>query len=830
MGLALIATPAFSQYYANDITPPGSNSGKLSGAANGKQVGGSGNGHAVLLTGNALSSVDLNPAGYITSTASSTDGVQQCGWAYSSLGGGNHSMVWSGSASSYVDLHALFTWTYCTGVQGGQQVGYGERPVYTVFYQHAMLWNGSAGTAVDLQPATGYPYSKAMGVAYGQQVGYTSTSAYPGGDTIGYQPGSHAMMWTGSAASAVDLHPAGYDGSQALATNGVQQGGWGYIVLGTTHQHAMLWSGTAASAVDLHPAAYSDSRITALTLTQQVGDGWIGPMGQPGSVRHALVWSGSASSVVDLNQYLPAGYTHAVATGVDSNGNVVGYAYNTFMQGMDVPPDAIAVVFAPGQGSPTALSSLSLSSSNVAPGAVLQGTVSIPAVAPATGVTISFLSTNTAVLPTPGTVTIPAGQTSTAFSIVVGGATLQTPATVKLYASDGTVSKSAALTVTPVVNLTSVGINPVEGGFNTTGTIALSIPAQLGGATLTLTSGNPALATVPASITLPQGTTSTSFSVTTKSVTVATTVPVQAVFNGQTITTSVALSPAPVVSVSSLVFSFPSVVGGQSITATVTLNNFPRDPAGANLTLVSGDVNTLQVPATINVPYGTYSATFTATTVAVSGTKGIAVKATYNASNITTTIQVVPIPTVSIVQADYYTDTHLLKVAATTTYANSVLTFGTDPNLPSLGTMQFELGQFKGATTLAAAPAFATVWNSNGGQATIAVTQRLSTATGGGTGGGGGGGGGGGTTTTTNPKLTVSRSSKGNVVSNPAGISCGSNGSVCTGTYAPGTTVTLTATPDAGISFTGWTGACTGASTTCTVTMSADLSVTPNYK
>jgi hypothetical protein len=235
MGLALIATPAFSQYYANDITPPGSNTGKLTGAASGKQVGSSGNGHAVLLTGNALSSVDLHPAGYITSTASSTDGMQQCGWAYSSLGGGNHSMVWSGSASAYVDLHALFTWTYCTGVQGGQQVGYGERPVYTVFYQHAMLWNGSAGTAVDLQPATGYPYSKAMGVAYGQQVGYTSTSAYPGGDTIGYQPGSHAMMWTGSAASAVDLHPAGYDGSQALATNGVQQGGWGYIALGTTH-------------------------------------------------------------------------------------------------------------------------------------------------------------------------------------------------------------------------------------------------------------------------------------------------------------------------------------------------------------------------------------------------------------------------------------------------------------------------------------------------------------------------------------------------------------------------------------------------------------------
>ncbi|MCU1232381.1 MAG: hypothetical protein JWP63_348, partial [Candidatus Solibacter sp.] len=181
----LFAQSAFAQYYANDITPPTSSSGKLTGAANGKQVGGSGNGHAVLLTGNALSSIDLHPAGYSNSIASSTDDVQQCGYGYAPLSGGHHALLWSGSAGSYVDLHNVFTWTYCTGVQGGQQVGYGERPVYTVFYQHAMLWNGSAASAVDLHPA-GYAYTKAMGVAYGQQVGYASTTHYAGGDTTGY--------------------------------------------------------------------------------------------------------------------------------------------------------------------------------------------------------------------------------------------------------------------------------------------------------------------------------------------------------------------------------------------------------------------------------------------------------------------------------------------------------------------------------------------------------------------------------------------------------------------------------------------------------------------
>ena len=47
----------------------------------------------------------------------------------------------------------------------------------------------------------------------------------------------------------------------------------------------------------------------------------------------------SADSVVDLNQYLPVGYKHAVATGMDADGNVVGYAYNTLSQGLYVGGD-----------------------------------------------------------------------------------------------------------------------------------------------------------------------------------------------------------------------------------------------------------------------------------------------------------------------------------------------------------------------------------------------------------------------------------------------------------------------------------------------------------
>jgi hypothetical protein len=539
-------------------------------------------------------------------------------------------------------------------------------------------------------------------------------------------------------------------------------------------------------------------------------------------VRHALVWTGTPDSVIDLNQYLPAGYTHGVATGVDANGNVVGYAYNMAPVGTAMPADAIAVVFAPGQAPAATLSSISLNSTNVAPGAAIQVTVSLNGAAPTGGVNVSFLSTNTALVPTPTAVIIPEGQTSSTFSIVAGGTGLQVPIALRLFATDGTTSKSSTFTITPIVNLTGLTINSVEGGFGTVGTVSVGIPAQAGGAVISLTSGS-TLATVPASVTLPLGSTQLSFNITTSPVSALTSVPVTATFNGQTISATLSLSPAPVVAVSSV--SIPPVVGGQSTTGTVTLNNFPRGAEGAVITLTSGDPATLQVPATVTIPQYGYSVTFPVTTVVVPGQKGVSVKASYNGSNVTTTVSVQPIPTVTITQADYLTDTHMFKVKASVTFANanSIMTYGTDPLSAPIGTMQIELGVFTGSTILATAPQFATVWSSDGGMATVKVTQKLSSAaTGGGGGGGGGtatGGGGGGGSTSTTYKLSISKNGKGTVNVSPLAAS-----------YAPGTVVTLTAVPDPGSPWIGWAGACSGTSITCTVTMNANLSVTANFK
>ena len=58
----------------------------------------------------------------------------------------------------------------------------------------------------------------------------------------------------------------------------------------------------------------------------------------------------------------------------------------------------------------------------------------------------------------------------------------------------------------------------------------------------------------------------------------------------------------------------------------------------------------------------------------------------------------------------------------------------------------------------------------------------------------------------------------GLITSQPAGIDCGNT---CTYEFDSGAQVTLTAAPGAATTFGGWSGACTGTGTTCTVTMSS---------
>jgi hypothetical protein len=247
---------------------------------------------AAPLTGTVLFPMTV-PPGYASANAS---GYPQSAASGQVVGDGlglssNHALLWTGPGTP-IDLNPSgFNQSFARGTDGSHQVG--EARLGTVY--HAMLWSGTAASAVDLQPLTGFSQSFAYGVHGSQQVGE--------GTGFGF---SHALLWNGSAASAVDLNPAGFADPHAYGTDGTHQVGYGDGA-GTGHNdNALLWNGTAASAINLNPIGFIDSYGFGVSGAQQVGYGRTAATGD----LHALLWSGSAASGVDLN---PAGVKDSFA-------------------------------------------------------------------------------------------------------------------------------------------------------------------------------------------------------------------------------------------------------------------------------------------------------------------------------------------------------------------------------------------------------------------------------------------------------------------------------------------------------------------------------------
>ena len=63
--------------------------------------------HALLWTGTAASYQDLNPSGFLQSAAAATNGTQQTGYGYTTVGDVQHALLWSGTAASAIDFRVL---------------------------------------------------------------------------------------------------------------------------------------------------------------------------------------------------------------------------------------------------------------------------------------------------------------------------------------------------------------------------------------------------------------------------------------------------------------------------------------------------------------------------------------------------------------------------------------------------------------------------------------------------------------------------------------------------------------------------------------------------
>jgi len=190
----------------------------------------------------------------------------------------------AGTPTGYVyhDLLAPgYTRQVINGGTAAAQVGYTDGA-----FSHAAMWSGTAQSFVDLHPA-GHTDSYGTGAGAGTQVGFVGGPGY-----------AHAAVWFGSAASMVDLHPAGFDFSSVSGAGGNQQVGTaGVSADNRDKNYAALWTGTAASYVNLHPAGFDQSYAYHTNGTQQVGYA-----DEADGTSHAMMWSGTAASAVDLTR------------------------------------------------------------------------------------------------------------------------------------------------------------------------------------------------------------------------------------------------------------------------------------------------------------------------------------------------------------------------------------------------------------------------------------------------------------------------------------------------------------------------------------------------
>lgn len=189
-------------------------------------------------------------------------------------------------------------------------------------------------------------------------------------------------------------------------------------------------------------------------------------------------------------------------------------------------------------------------------------------------------------------------------------------------------------TTTPAVSGVTLNATSVAAGNNGQGTVSLTAAASTGGASISLSSSNPAVATVQTPIAIQAGSTSATFTIAGVAAGTAT---ITASLGGRSSQSPMLTVTGQSVALSSISLSPPSVVGGKSVTGTATLT--AAAPAGGAAVSLSG-ADPVSVPASVTVLAGSASATFTVSTRAVGGTIAGTVTGSYGGASASAVLSV----------------------------------------------------------------------------------------------------------------------------------------------------------------------------------------------
>src|SRR5437667_12719476 len=297
-------------------------------------------------------------------------------------------------------------------------------------------------------------------------------------------------------------------------------------------------------------------------------------------------------------------------------------------------------------GSPPAapsIASLTLASAKMLGGGSTTGTVTLTAPAPAGGAAVSVCGSMQGQVVTPScfppSVIVPAGSLSADFPITAPQ--VNSPSYVLIQASYGPTGAMQAklLEIDPGPPGASVlfafGISNtigVTGGTSMSGTVSTVMLAPAGGGAVTLTSSNPSIVQVPATVPIPAGNSAASFTITTSPVLVGATVQVDATAGSVTRSQFINLGPDPNAAplLSSVTLASASVTGGSSVSGTVFLSS-PAPTGGVTVTIATSNLVARPQPIA-TVLAGQSSASFTVTTSAVTANTPVTITASFGAT------------------------------------------------------------------------------------------------------------------------------------------------------------------------------------------------------
>jgi len=365
--------------------------------------------------------------------------------------------------------------------------------------------------------------------------------------------------------------------------------------------------------------------------------------GGSSSTGTVTIGQASANAPVTVNLSVSGSSAQAPSTvSVPAGSTTATFTVNTSAVSS---PQTVTITAAIGASQQTAtltvngasLSSIAVSPTSVAGGSPSTGTATITQTAPTGGVVVS-LSSSSPNATLPASVTIAAGSKTATFNIKTSGVLTTTSAIIT--GNLGSSSQTATLTIQPAT-IQSLTVSPttVVGGSQTavTGTVSLSGIAASIGDIVSLTSSNPAAASVPSSATVTGSSGSATFAVTTYSVTSSQAVTLTATFNGISKTASLTVNPYQI---GALTLSPTSVYGGNSSSGTVTISQ-AAGTSGVTVNLSSSGADA-KVPTSVTIPSGASSANFTVGTNGVGKSEAITIAASIGSNSKSAVLTLLP--------------------------------------------------------------------------------------------------------------------------------------------------------------------------------------------